>query len=361
MQLNRILRWAITIGLFIIPFIPFVVVTSMFFPFITGKNFTFRILIEIIFALWLILALRDSSVLPKRSPITLAVLGFFSIITLAGLFGVNPYHSFWSNYERMEGLITHLHLFAYFLVVTSILSTEKLWKWFLHTVLLSGVILSGYAILQLRGVLVINQGGVRIDATFGNTVYFATYMLFNVGLAAYYFFRTETKRWFHYGYLALAALFFIMIYYTATRGALLGFVAGTFLTLLLFAIARAGLVRKISLGLLVAGVLLGGSIFLLRDSSFVKNSLTLSRLAKISLNDETTRARFANMGIAWKGFLERPILGWGTENYNLVFNKYYDPRLYGQEQWFDRVHNILFDWLVGAGILGLLAYLALFG
>jgi tetratricopeptide (TPR) repeat protein len=44
-----------------------------------------------------------------------------------------------------------------------------------------------------------------------------------------------------------------------------------------------------------------------------------------------------------------------------VFNKQYDPRLYGQEQWFDRVHNIVFDWLIAGGVIGLLAYASIFG
>jgi Flp pilus assembly protein TadD len=34
--------------------------------------------------------------------------------------------------------------------------------------------------------------------------------------------------------------------------------------------------------------------------------------------------------------------------------------MYGQEPWFDRSHNVFFDWLVAGGILGLLSYLSLF-
>jgi tetratricopeptide (TPR) repeat protein len=65
-------------------------------------------------------------------------------------------------------------------------------------------------------------------------------------------------------------------------------------------------------------------------------------------------------GMAWNGFKENPILGWGQENFNYVFNKYYNPKMWAQEQWFDRTHNIFFDWLISAGILGLLSYLGLF-
>jgi tetratricopeptide (TPR) repeat protein len=67
--------------------------------------------------------------------------------------------------------------------------------------------------------------------------------------------------------------------------------------------------------------------------------------------------------MAAKGVAENPktvLLGWGQESFNYIFNKYYDPRLYTQEQWFDRTHNVVFDWLVAGGILGLGTYLLFF-
>jgi tetratricopeptide (TPR) repeat protein len=65
-------------------------------------------------------------------------------------------------------------------------------------------------------------------------------------------------------------------------------------------------------------------------------------------------------GMAWEGFTERPLLGWGQENFIDVFTKHYNPRLFDQEPYFDRSHNIILDWLISAGILGFVAYLGLF-
>lgn len=64
--------------------------------------------------------------------------------------------------------------------------------------------------------------------------------------------------------------------------------------------------------------------------------------------------------MSWQGFKEKPILGWGPENFNLIFNKYYEPILWKQEPWFDRAHNVFLDRLTTNGFLGLLAYLGLF-
>ena len=63
-------RWA---GFFLIPFIPSVVIDTMFFPFITGKNFAFRILVEILLAAWAILALANAVYRPHKSLLYIAL------------------------------------------------------------------------------------------------------------------------------------------------------------------------------------------------------------------------------------------------------------------------------------------------
>ena len=77
MKINGFLKWFIIVGLalvILIPIIPGVAVaTSMFFPFITGKNFAFRIFTELIFGAWLILAVRNSAYRPKFSWLGAAV------------------------------------------------------------------------------------------------------------------------------------------------------------------------------------------------------------------------------------------------------------------------------------------------
>ena len=116
-------------------------------------------------------------------------------------------------------------------------------------------------------------------------------------------------------------------------------------------------------------VLAVGSLATFKESSFIKSHDLLARFSQLATFDKagleqfaTTqgKGRFAIWSIAYEGFKERPILGWGQDNFNYVFNKYYDPKIYDQEQWFDRAHNVFFDWLIAGGILGLLSYLALF-
>lgn len=358
----KIIRYSILGGIFLTPFLVLIVTPSLFFPFITGKNFAFRILAEIIFGLWLILAIFDKNYLPKfnKQNLVLILASVFTfILILSTIFSVNPHRSFWSNFERMEGLVAFLHLFALFFVLTAVMKTERLWKWFFHVSLGVSVIVGVYGLLQLAGQLEIHQGN-RLDATLGNSSYLAVYMIFHVFLALLYFFKT--KEWYRWFYLPVIVLETMVLYYTATRGAILGFIAGVLLAAaLLVLFSQEKKIKIISASALALIVVFAGIFLIFKSSPFVSQSPVLSRFSSISLSEQTTQSRLVIWKMSWEGFKERPILGWGLENFNLVFNKYYQPILWKQEPWFDRAHNVFFDRLTTNGILGLLAYLGLFG
>ncbi len=362
MKLNNILKYTTYIGLFAVLFIPLFVSGTLFFPFISGKNFIFRIIIEIIFVAWTILAVRDKTYRPKKTGILLAFVAFVGIIAVADLFGENPYRSFWSNFERMEGLITHLHLLAYFLVISSVFIKEKLWVRFFQTSLGVSVVVGIYGLLQLAGKVAIHQGNTRIDASFGNATYLAVYALFHIFLATFLLYRYGKNKfaWSAYGVVIILNTF--VLYYTATRGAILGLIGGVLLTSLLIALFEREnkTLKKISIGVIVAVIILVSGFGLIKNTKFVKGSHVLNRFSSISLTETTTKSRFMIWGMALEGFKEHPILGWGQENFNLLFNKYYNPGMYGQEPFFDRAHNVFLDWLTASGLLGLIAYLSLF-
>jgi len=357
---KQILRTTIIIGLFLIPFVPFLVSTSLFFPFITTKAFTWRIIVEIIFAAWVLLALLDVNYRPKRSLILYSVLGFLAIIGLADLLGFVPIKSFWSNFERMEGYITLLHLGMFFVVISSVFK-EIDWKRWWNVSLAASFLMVLYGMTQILGLTTINQGGVRLDGTFGNAIYLAVYMLFHIFVATLFMWRewkNVALRWV-YGFLILSQI--TILYYTATRGAILGLLGGVLVMAILNTRNKEDkFVRKTSVGILIGLVVLVGGFMAIKDTSFVKNSLVLARFSSLSMEELKTQGRYFVWPMAIEGVGERPILGWGQDNFNYVFQKNYNPEMYRLEPWFDRAHNIFLDWLIAGGILGLLAYLALY-
>ena len=334
---------------------------NLFFPFITGKSFFFRIAVEIIFAAWVTLAAFDKKYRPAASPILWAVSATLLALTLSTIFGENPYRSFWSNYERMEGLVGHIHLFLYFLILISVFKSERDWRRFFHASIFVSWLVAIYAIMQLTGKIDIHQGGTRIDATLGNATYLAMYMFFHLFLVLYYFLKTSFWPW-RVFYILTFASHLTLLYYTATRGGLLGFIGGLVIAGLLLAIfGRVKKIKIAAVSVLAGVILIIGTFFLIKDTEFASTSETLSRFRGISLREITTESRFILWKMAWQGVKENPILGVGPDNFLIVFSKHYDPRMWRQEPWFDRAHNIFFDWLAAGGILGFLAYFSIFG
>ena len=71
-----------------------------------------------------------------------------------------------------------------------------------------------------------------------------------------------------------------------------------------------------------------------------------------------TRLLVARAGL--RGFLERPILGWGPENFDKVFDRFADASFYQYtDRTFDQPHNKVVEELSTKGALGTLAYFAL--
>ena len=152
------------------------------------------------------------------------------------------------------------------------------------------------------------------------------------------------------------------LYYTETRGAILGIIGGLLIAWILIAIISPNKKSRLVHASLLAGmIIIVVGFWFLRTTDFINKNAVLGRFARISLTETTTESRLTIWKMSWQGFKEKPVFGWGQENFNLVFNKYYEPILYKQEPWFDRAHNVFFDRLTTNGIFGLLSYLGLLG
>lgn len=373
MNYTAYLRWGVITGLFATLFVPFLIadgalVLNMFFPYITGKNFIFRIIVEIVAVLYIALALREPKYRPHGSWLMWSILAFMAWMAIATITSADPLKSFWSNFERMEGYVGLVHLFVFFVVAGAVLGAEKLWERFFNTSIGASMVMGIYALMQALHVLGLaptSQSGARADTSFGNATYLAVYMLFNIFLTLFMLARGRVSSGMQTFY-GLALVFqFTGLYLTQTRGALLGAIGGLIVASIWIAWRARGAefksLRKIAIGGLIAVAVLAG-VFVAFREPLQSVGGTVGRLASISFDEKTTRSRlFSIWPMALQGAAERPITGWGQENFSYVFNANYQPEMWDQEQWFDRAHNQFLDWMIAGGFPAFLLYVSFFG
>lgn len=155
------------------------------------------------------------------------------------------------------------------------------------------------------------------------------------------------------------------MYQTQTRGALVG-LAGSLL-LLSGVYLCVGTNRRLRLfcgGLILCVFLAPAVILINRGSTWVRNHPTLLRYTMLSSQDSTAEVRLMAWRAGAHAILDRPLLGWGPENFKNAFDLHFPGEIYHSllgEVWEDRAHNLVMDVGVTTGLVGLTLYLALHG
>ena len=379
--------------LYIAIFAVVIVMDSMFFPFIGGKDYFFRFSVElslIFFVLAWAYEMRAGELKALlrgifRKPLVIAATAFAAAYLLACAFAYDAYAAFWSNYERGEGGFQMIHYWLFFILLTLLLKTERDWQNMFKFSLAAAALMILYGIggsLTLPGFIGPWSGassipaswiqkfiGNRFQGSLGNAEYVGAYLLFSMFFTGYLWIKRKEKGNMgaaaHWGFGVLTAAFLLFFLLSQTRGAFLGLGIAVFALVLYWAIAGRGKFRKWSIAGVIVVLALGGGVWSLRNTSLVEN-MPGGRLLQISLHASDVNTRFMVWGEAWKGFLERPVTGWGPENFTAVFDKFFNPGFYnpanpaGSQTWFDRAHSVFFDYLSETGVIGLLAYLSMF-
>lgn len=347
-NLENILLNLIYTGFFLILITPLLYTNSLYYPYVTLKGFTFRFTVEALSLVWFILIIRNSRFFPNFQPLHLCVMIFMAVLAFANTLGIDPGFSMWGNLERMDGLITIVHLFTYMLIASSVLRTKKHWFIFANLSLLIALIVGCIGLSELT-----QNSKALIFSTLGNSGYLAIYSLFHFFLAGLLYLCNKEKK--HSNLFLLPLFFFgIVVYNTSSRGSLLGLLTGILVTLVVYN-------KKYFWKFLIYGLLIlitsGALLWSFKSSPLVQSSQTLVRIVDVK---GSTSTRLKLWGIALQAIKEKPLTGWGQENFHYAFDRFYDSSLGDAEPWFDRSHNVLLDWAIAAGVPGLMAYLSIF-
>lgn len=437
------------------------VASSTFFPFIGGKDFFFRVAIEMALAaafLWWAFEAKAKELSNRfkkilHQPLFMTVSFFALAVLLSAIFAYDPNAAFWSNFERGEGGFQFLHYYVFFTLLVFFFNRKEDWDLGAKTSLLAAVLMILYGVAALLKINNFIGPGIceRFQGSLGNPAYVAPYLMFAMFYVLYSWFQGPKKETHNKGllwsglisvllfsflvvtnisfqaqnsssqpvplyasiplygsfiannpsatlyltviaylifpliygiylfkknasgkdilreitYASLFASFFFFFLLTQTRGAFLGIgaaiIAGLFYSLFLPFKKR---VKKIIIIVAILALAVGGLAYANRQHNIplVPFCDSSSRLVDISFGESTAQTRLWTWGSAIQGWKERPLFGWGQENFSVVFDKFFNEHHFvpnqGTETWFDRAHSVIFDYLTETGIIGLLAYLS---
>ena len=361
----------VRLGVYLALLTPLIYIPQTIFGAVFGKMIYFQIVIELTLPFFLYLFIFHKGLRPKLDWLTKIILLFFVAFFLSSLLGVDWDRSFWGYPSRMRGIFSLLHCLALYFYIITCFKEEKDKKNLLLFVVFVGLAVAVWGIIErlnpefsIDRVAEKGSTGHRIISTTGNPIFLAGYMIFICFLSLCYFLKyKDYTRWVG---LIVCALSILIIFFTGTRGALLGLGAGVFALLFYLFILSAKKQKIIIFGVTSAIIALIIMVFVLDIGILKKNKYwDFSRITDISLTnaDGSTSGRLMLWQTALTVSKEKPVLGWGLENFDYGFDRFYNPQFLRNgvnETFADRAHNWFLDWLVMGGIVGLLFYLLIF-
>ncbi len=360
----------------------------------------------------------------RTTPLVLPTLLLVLAYLISTALSLTPRISLMGSYQRMQGAYTTLSYIVIFFLVLGHLRRPEQWRRLAYVIILTSLPIAIYGILQHSGLDPLPWGGDvqrRVAANMGNAIFVAAYLLMAFFLTLQrtllHFGRVLRSQDGQWGaadtilagfYLFILAVQSLTIFYTQSRGPFLGLLAGLYVFGLVGLLGlRAWAQREQSLNsgprLILSWSWLGWMglalaalaflvIFNLPNSPLaaLRSSPTIGRLGT-ALDSQANTARVRTL--IWQGAsqlvaphqplehpnlsagtsvtamqpdtvnLLRPLVGYGPEAMWVAFNRFYPPDLAYHESRNaspDRSHNETFDSLVITGLLGFVAYMALF-
>ncbi len=356
-------HWVYFVGFSIILALPILTIPPYFFPPDWGKTIIFRSILAIFLLLFTyqFFYKKQDLDLPsvKNNKIIWALSGLFGFFFLASIFSVDPYFSFFGSPVRSGGFI-NFAFYIIFAIFTFFIIKESEWKKLWNFAIFTGIGVSFVALIQYFGLFktIFATFQNRPPSTIGNPILLGIYILLLLFVTLVFFIK-EKRLLYKVLYGIAIALFLFVILISESRAAYLGCVIGSIYFLLSY--PKKLPILKITIGILL--LIIGGFIFYANTighfpAFLEKNRLFQSVQSRLSVNSLLSEGRFPAWPVGFRAFLEKPLLGWGPENYSVGFDKHYTPS--AGAEWWDRAHNVPLEIAATAGLPALICYLALF-
>lgn len=330
----------------------------------SSKVLIFQSIMEIVFLFYGLLVLTNKNYLPKKSGLFLAFILFFFTEFASGILGINFFGSLFGNLTRTDGIILHLHLLLFFIVLISIFKEKEAWLKLLKISVVVASISSAVALSQKLGFhWFYFPSSDRLPGTLVNAGMFGNYIALSIFLAIFIIFTEKSKK-LRIFWGSLLVLNFLALILSGTRGAFVGVTAGFFL----FLITIFWQNKKFTFDFFKERTVLFLAIFLIfiiiffgffKFVNFYKDKSQLAGRVYNVITFDLEPSRKVYWKIAMDGFFQRPILGWGGDSFNFVWDKYASfndlENKYEIEP--DKPHNKILEIAVSNGIVGLFVWL----
>lgn len=385
--LPRLLLWGVRGCLALVLLTPLVLPSHLYSPFIAGKALYSRTLIEAMACLWAVLVLLDRSWRPPRSKLLVVLAAGLGCHLLATWAGVSPLRSFWSTYARMEGFVGVAHWFVFIVVLASVARDSASVRAFLNihlgvALMVGCLAIAGYFTGDVPLYNTDERDAPRIGSVLGNANYLGAYAAVNVVLALGFLARGFTspvtqsgpatnkrtapsQAWLRAFWISVAATNLAAVVVSGSYTSYAALVGGIGF---LFAVATFAIRRPVVRTIAIAGfALMGAGAAAMTVTFAMPNALSNLSASDSSLLQRVGDANidhpsFVKRRIAWQagiqGFLERPWLGWGPENFVVIFGRF-ATGIGPDTEVHDYAHNKTIEEAATKGLGGLICYVAL--
>jgi len=391
---------AFLVGFFLILVLPLLNLPPLFSPPDWGKTIVFKIVISILLLLFFTQLLDQeyktsivnrARMLFARAKLPLILLSIFSFLLLVStIFSVDRTLSFWGDPMRSGGF---LNLVFYFIFgALALLGIKgKDWNKLWNGAIVGGIGVAFVAFFQqfnLFSVLFITTSA-RPPSTLGGALFLGAYMLLLLVITVSLLFHEVSKKKQLFYFLS-AVLFVLALFISGSRSAYLGLFFATLYFVFLFpsaafqapraAFVTPKLIRTVKILLVAVCLLSATSLYLVNQypeqtktsiDSIQNQSLqtvTNNIVGRLSFATVLREPRLSAWRVGMEAMQDRPLLGYGIENFSVGFDQFFDPSFSNFESkiltaptnWWDRAHNVFLEVGVSAGIPALLIYIGFF-
>ena len=329
--------------LYLTPFTAFVHFPWVVHSFSGGKYFFLNILICLAVLFWVLYSIKKGAHIRIHPVLILASAYVLWVIAITP-FSQDPSFSFFGSHERTYGVLQIMVLLAFLFLLTQFFTTRKLWFLLLSIVSLVGTVTSLIAALQYSNVIENVRAYKNITAYFGGSSHLASFLVLTIPMTALFFYHLLKKYEstpflykkfiFTIIFIASIALQLFALSSTYTISAWIGLTAGTIafgIVYLLFRRCNKENCTRPARGLTIFVVVITSLLTFTAVYTFSNEQMVTTLIEKSQDVHRSAKPRIAVSSIAAQAINEHPIFGWGTENFELAFEKYYTPAFENQE------------------------------